>query len=181
MEATPAQEAHRDISDRLRKAKHDLFALHQFADNEKEVLTKARTKHLQEQIDEIRKTVEQEVDAEMRFQIHTTKARVEFLLTKRAETLAQMLAEKEEISSSSPLVGRKVVHDYRYPRKYGVVEVFREGDQVALTARYALPTRGDLVVRELNKDGSRSKVAHRLEEYEDGGVSLPWHWKFVKD
>jgi hypothetical protein len=103
--------------------------------------------------------------------------------------LAKRAVQAEE-NRKNPLCGKRVeelkaqsfsrTQASRPTGVIGVVEVFSEGDQFPANITTGVPQGGDLVIRVLKKDGSRSLKAIKLA-YRDRGYELPHYWRLIED
>jgi hypothetical protein len=61
----------------------------------------------------------------------------------------------------------------------GIIEVFREGDDFPSNITIGVPQGGDMVIRVLKKDGTKSVKAIKLA-YRDRGYELPHYWRLIE-
>lgn len=147
-------------------------------------------------IQDINSEIRREVDAFER----TVKQRYADRLKAHRDVIADIDKQLEEIrrkkreveaeeNRRNPLFGKRVEElksaaFSRQPARptgvIGVVEVFSDGDQFPANITTGIPQGGDLVIRVLKKDGSRSLKAVKLA-YRDRGYELPHYWRLIED
>jgi hypothetical protein len=139
----------------------------------------------------IRAVIKAEVDAyeaqvKARF-ADQVNAQKEIIQNARVELEAIESQEREkvaEINAGNPLCGQ-IAEEIRSrfggrekpTGVLGVVEVFRSGDKFPANQVIGVPDVGDLVVRVLKKDGTRSIKCEVCRETELGVYQLPWSWR----
>jgi hypothetical protein len=94
-----------------------------------------------------------------------------------------------ETNSKNRFVGKRVketeILGFGKPREVatgvvGMVEVFRDGDALPENIRTSLPKHGDLVVRVLRKDGTKSRRVVTFPLF-DKGDQLPMNWRLIAE
>ena len=148
------------------------------------------------EIARIRSEISAEVDR-FRLQVEsrfTDQLQAQKNIIKNAEDKLTALRDAEneisaERNSSHPLVGVRVEQvrsvfggrDEKATGVLGVVEVFRKGDALIEGKVSGIPEVGELIVRVLKRDGSKSRKVDRCREVAVGEFQLPWGWRKIKD
>lgn len=145
-----------------------------------------------------------EINAAIRQEVDEFERKVKQRHAARLKTIRDFIADidreleefrraKREVQAEEnrkhPLCGQRVqelkaLSFSRQPARptgvIGVVEVFSEGDQFPANITTGVPQGGDLVIRVLKKDGTRSVKAVKLA-YRDRGYELPHYWRLIED
>jgi hypothetical protein len=140
---------------------------------------------IRQEVDEFEKTVKQRYAARLKT-IRDFIAEIDKELQEFRRAQREVQAEENR---KNPLCGQQVqelkaLSFSRQPARptgvIGVVEVFSEGDQFPANITTGVPQGGDLVIRVLKKDGTRSVKAIKLA-YRDRGYELPHYWRLIED
>lgn len=160
----------------LYEAKRELGRLRYEKDGELARLLNERTTELQAAIEAVRAATVAELDAKYAQWEHELTVAIE--AAQEREIARERMRDQERLAKNldSPLLGRKVQRgEFISDLRYGRIEVYREGDTVQEKLRYGRPQVGDLIIRELKKDGSNSRVIHHI-----WNEMLPRPWSFTK-
>jgi hypothetical protein len=140
---------------------------------------------IRQEVDEFEKKVKQRYAARLKT-IRDFIADIDKELQEFRRAQREVQAEENR---KNPLCGQRVqelkaLSFSRQPARptgvIGVVEVFSEGDQFPANITTGVPQGGDLVIRVLKKDGTRSVKAVKLA-YRDRGYELPHYWRLIED